>query len=405
MNKVAVIGGGASGLMAAITAARYGAGVCILEHKDRVGKKILSTGNGRCNFTNLHQEPVCYHSENVLFPWKTIEKFNAQQTIAFFLELGIYSKNRNGYLYPQSDQASAVLDVLRMEARRLGVEIHTETECREIVPNKKGFLLRTNNGEYRARKVILAAGSKAAPSSGSDGSGYALAKQLGHGLVPVLPSLVQLKCKENFYKSISGVRVGGSVSIFTDGECQAKDTGEIQLTGYGISGIPVFQVSRCAAIGLYEKKAVTAKLNFMPDFTEDQFFAFLQNRIAARPAKTADEFFVGLFHKKLSELWLKLARLDRTRPVGDWKEDEIRNLAHLIQHFSTEVTETNSFDQAQVCRGGVNTEEVTDTLESRFVPGLYFAGEILDVDGLCGGYNLQWAWSSGYVAGKEAANA
>lgn len=405
MNKVAVIGGGASGLMAAITAARNGARVCILEHKDRIGKKILSTGNGRCNFTNLHQEPICYHSENVLFPWKTIEKFSAQQTIAFFLELGIYSKNRNGYLYPQSDQASAVLDVLRMEARRLGVEVHTETECREIVPNKNGFLLRTNTKDYRAQKVILAAGSKAAPSSGSDGSGYTLAKQLGHRLVPVLPSLVQLKCRENFYKSVSGVRVGGSVSIYVDGECQAKDTGEIQLTGYGISGIPVFQVSRCAAIGLYEKKTVTAELNFMPDFTEEQFLAFLQNRIAARPMKTAEEFFVGLFHKKLSELWLKLAHLDRTRPVGEWTKEEIQNLTNLIQYFFTEVTETNSFDQAQVCRGGVNTEEVTDTLESRFVPGLYFAGEILDVDGLCGGYNLQWAWSSGYVAGKEAANA
>lgn len=405
MNKVAVIGGGASGLMAAITAARNGAGVCILEHKDRVGRKILATGNGRCNFTNLHQEPICYHSENVLFPWKVIEKFNAQQTIAFFLELGIYSKNRNGYLYPQSDQASAVLEVLRMEARRLGIEIHTETECREIIPNKKGFLLQTDHGSFRVQKVILAAGSKAAPSTGSDGSGYGLAKQLGHRLVPVLPSLVQLKCRENFYKSISGVRVGGSVSIYTDGECQAKDTGEIQLTGYGISGIPVFQVSRCAAIGLYEKKAVTAVLNFMPDFTEEQFLAFLKKRITARPQKTAEEFFVGLFHKKLSVLWLKLAHLDPSAAVGDWTGEEVRALARLIQHFSTQITETNSFEQAQVCRGGINTEEITDNLESRFVPGLYFAGEILDVDGLCGGYNLQWAWSSGYVAGKEAAGA
>ena len=200
--------------MAAITAARNGAGVCILEHKDRVGRKILATGNGRCNFTNLHQEPICYHSENVLFPWKVIEKFNAQQTIAFFLELGIYSKNRNGYLYPQSDQASAVLEVLRMEARRLGIEIHTETECREIIPNKKGFLLQTDHGSFHVQKVILAAGSKAAPSTGSDGSGYGLAKQLGHRLVPVLPSLVQLKCRENFYKSISGVRVRKRVYLY-----------------------------------------------------------------------------------------------------------------------------------------------------------------------------------------------
>ena len=166
MTKIAVIGGGASGLMAAVTAAENGAQVLLLEHKDRVGKKILSTGNGRCNFTNLAQEPVCYHSENLLFPWQIIEKFNVQKTIAFFLKLGIYSKNRNGYLYPHSDQASAVLDVLRMETKRLGVEVKTQTHCRVILPGKKGFKIRTDQGDFQADKVILAAGSKAAPVSG-----------------------------------------------------------------------------------------------------------------------------------------------------------------------------------------------------------------------------------------------
>lgn len=406
MTKIAVIGGGASGLMAAVTAAENGAQVLLLEHKDRVGKKILSTGNGRCNFTNLAQEPVCYHSENLLFPWQIIEKFNVQKTIAFFLKLGIYSKNRNGYLYPHSDQASAVLDVLRMETKRLGVEVKTQTHCREILPGKKGFKIRTDQGDFQADKVILAAGSKAAPVSGSDGSGYTLAKDLGHHLVPVLPSLVQLRCRESFYKSIAGIRVNGSVSIYTDGVCQAADTGEIQLTAYGISGIPVFQVSRYAAIGLYEKKRVEAVLNFMPDFSGEQFLTFLKNRIAARPQKTMEEFFIGLFHKKLSDLWLKLAKVDRSKRAGDCTEDELKRLAGLIRGFKTEITETNSFDQAQVCRGGVDTEEVNEkTLESLYVPGLYFAGEILDVDGICGGYNLQWAWSSGYVAGKEASGA
>lgn len=406
MIKIAVIGGGASGLMAAAAAASEGAEVFILEHKDKVGKKILSTGNGRCNFTNLAQEPICYHSENMMFPWHIIEKFNAQQTIAFFLKLGLYSKNRNGYLYPHSDQASAVLDVLRMEVLRLGGRVITGACCQEIIPGKKKFRIRTDQGDFSADRVILAAGSKAYPVSGSDGSGYALAKNLGHRLVPVLPSLVQLKCSENYYKAVAGVRVNGQVSIYADGECQAKDTGEIQLTNYGISGIPVFQVSRYAAIGLYEKKKVDAVLNFMPDFTSEQFCAFLKNRIATRPQKTMEEFFIGLFHKKLSDLWLKLARIGRTKKAGDLSDDEIRSLADLIQNFRTEITDTNSFEQAQVCRGGVDTEEVDpDTLESRYVPGLYFAGEILDVDAICGGYNLQWAWSSGYVSGREAANA
>ncbi|MBU3876780.1 NAD(P)/FAD-dependent oxidoreductase [Faecalicatena sp. AGMB00832] len=406
MTRIAVIGGGASGLMAAVTAAENGAEVLLLEHKDRVGKKLLSTGNGRCNFTNLKQEPVCYHSENLLFPWQIIEKFNAQQTIAFFLKLGIYSKNRNGYLYPHSDQASAVLDVLRMEAIRLHVDIQTEVHCREIQPVKKGFKICTDQGAFSADKVILAAGSKAAPASGSDGSGYTLAKKLGHRLIPVLPSLVQLCCKENFYKGIAGVRANGRVSIYVDGECQAADTGEIQLTNYGISGIPVFQVSRYASIGLYEKKEVTAVLNFMPDFSREQFITFLKNRISSRPQKTMEEFLVGLFHKKLSDLWLKLAKIERSKKAGDCTEAEITRLSALIQGFRTEVTDTKSFEQAQVCRGGVDTKEVhAETLESLYVPGLYFAGEILDVDGICGGYNLQWAWSSGYVAGKEASHA
>lgn len=406
MIKIAVIGGGAAGLMAAISAAREGAEVCILEQKDRVGKKILSTGNGRCNFTNLAQEPICYNSEDPLFPWKIIEGFDVRKTISFFLELGVYSRNRNGYLYPHCDQAGAVLDVLRMEVRRLGIEVKTEHKCLEIVPGKKGFCIQTEKERVLADKVILAAGSKAFPASGSDGSGYTLAKKLGHHLIPVLPSLVQLRCRESFYKAIAGVRINGSVALYVDGECHAKDEGEIQLTGYGISGIPVFQVSRYASIGLYEKKKVTAVLNFMPDFTKDQFTAFLKNRIAARPDKTLREFFTGLFHKKLSELWLKLAHMDGLKKVGDCTSSELETLQQLIQSFTAEVSETNSFEQAQVCRGGVDTGEVNPkTLESCLIPGLYFAGEILDVDGICGGYNLQWAWSSGYTAGKEAAHA
>lgn len=405
MNKIAVIGGGASGLMAAVSAARNGADVLIIEHKDQIGKKILATGNGRCNFTNLQQEPIYYHSENPTFPWKIIEKFDVRQTISFFLELGLYSKNRNGYLYPHSDQAASVLEVLRMELNGLGIKVVSTANCQTILPKAKRFQIQTDQGNFTADKVIIAAGSKASPTSGSDGSGYTLAKKLGHHLIPVLPSLVQLRCKEKFYKKLAGVRVNGSVSIYLGAKCLAADQGEIQLTAYGISGIPVFQVSRYAAIGLYEKKKVTAVINFMPDFTEEQFIVFLKNRASKRPKKTAEEFFTGVFHKKLAALWLMLAQIKPNETVGDWNEDTFHRLVQVIQCFQTEIQETNSFDQAQVCRGGIDTEEITENLESIFVPGLYFAGEILDVDGLCGGYNLQWAWSSGYVAGKEAAHA
>ena len=406
MRTVAVIGGGASGMMAAVTAASEGARVILLEHKDRIGKKILSTGNGRCNFTNIHQEPICYHSEDPLFPWEVVERFNAQAVISFFLQLGVYSKNRNGYIYPNSDQASAVLDAFRMELDRLKVEIRTGVECREIRPGKKGFTVLTDQGPVRADRVILCAGSKAAPTTGSDGSGYDLAKKLGHRILPVLPALTALKCEEKFFKSIAGVRANGSVSIWSGGECIAKDTGEIQLTDYGISGIPVFQVSRYASKLLYEKKEMDAVLDFMPDFTKEQTNAFLRARAKTRPDKSAEMFLIGLFHKKLCDLWIRLSEIPRQRKTGELTEDEIARLTDLIKEFRVRVRETNPYDKAQVCCGGVDTREVDpETLESVYVPGVYFAGEILDVDGMCGGYNLTFAWASGYVAGKAASGA
>ena len=403
MRTVAVIGGGAAGMMAAVTAASEGTRVILLEHKDRVGKKILSTGNGRCNFTNTHQEPLCYHSEDPLFPWGIIEKFNAQAAISFFLQLGVYSKNRNGYIYPNSDQASAVLDAFRMELERLDVDIRTGVIIREINPGKKDFVICTDKENVRADRVILCTGSKAAPSTGSDGSGYGLAKQLGHRIIPVLPALVQLRCNGNYFKAVAGVRVNGRVSVWSEGECIAKDTGEIQLTDYGISGIPVFQVSRYASKLLYKKKEVTAVLDFMPDFTEEQTVAFLSARAKMRPEKPADMFLIGLFHKKLSDLWIRLSHIPRDKKAGTFRKDEISRLVQMIKHFDVPVKATNSYEQAQVCCGGIDTAEVdSETLESRYVPGLYFAGEILDVDGMCGGYNLQWAWASGHVAGEQA---
>ena len=280
---------------------------------------------------------------------------------------------------------------------------------------KQRFKVQTDKGTFSADKVILCAGSKAAPQTGSDGSGYALAKELGHSLVPVLPALVQLKCGGKFFKNLAGVRANGKVSLCVKETgnnassrqmtCLAEDTGELQLTAYGISGIPVFQVSRYAARALYEKKEVFAYLDFMPEMSKEEFYSFLENRAKMRPEKTAEEFFTGLFHKKLADLWIKFAKIPKTKQAGEFTEQELRHLTWLIKEFKVAVTGTNSFDQAQICCGGVDTREVDEaTLESKIVPGLYFAGELLDVDGICGGYNLTWAWSSGYVAGREAAS-
>lgn len=404
MRHVAVIGGGAAGMMAAITAAREGVKVTILEHKDRIGKKILSTGNGRCNFTNTYQTPACYRSDNRDFAWNIIQKFNVEKTISFFKELGIYPKDRNGYLYPYSDQAAAILEVLQIEIAKLNICVMTEINVLDIQPVKRGIRVTTDKKTITVDSVILACGSKAAPVTGSDGSGYQLAKLLGHRIVPVLPALVQLRCAEKFYKSISGVRVQGTVEIYADDISLASDTGEIQLTNYGISGIPVFQVSRYVAKAIYQKQSVTAVLNFMPDMNKDEFLSFLQERITLCPHKTLDEFFTGIFPKKLCELWIRLSRLPKEMRVSDLSGEQLEKLVLLIQHLRTHITETNAFEQAQICCGGVDTTEINpDTLESNYVQGIYFAGELLDVDGICGGYNLQWAWSSGFVAGKEAA--
>ncbi len=403
MRKIVVIGGGASGIMAAITAAREGADVTILEHKDRIGKKILSTGNGRCNFTNMDQKPEYYRSDIADFPWKVVSRFPVEDVIRFFQELGIHSRSRDGYLYPFSDQASAVLDVLRMEVERLGIHVVTSVNVNKVFSGKKGFQIQTNQGKYSADRLIIATGSKAAPVTGSDGSGYELAKSFGHHLVAVVPALVQLKCKENFYKSISGIRIQGKVSIYVDGTFCSSDTGEIQLTNYGISGIPVFQVSRYAAKGIHNKQKVTAVLDFMPDFPEEEFKLYLKNRILYHPEREMEDYFTGLFNKKIAGLFVKLAGLDLKRKAGTLNENELNALVKCIKTFETKVIDTNGFENGQICAGGVSVDEVNvKTLESKIIPGLYFAGELLDVDGICGGYNLQWAWSSGFVAGKEA---
>lgn len=410
-RRVIVVGGGAAGMMAAITAAKEGAEVTILEHNERIGKKILSTGNGRCNFTNEYQTPLDYRSDEELFPWKVISRFPYEETMRFFEELGIIGKKKNGGLYPFSEQASAVLDVLRMEVERCKVTVYTGLDVNEIQVTRKGFRVVGITNElgkqtFLGDTLILATGSKAAPKLGSDGSGYTLAKSLGHSMIPVVPALVQLECSENFYKALAGVRVHGKVTMFVDDKAVADDTGEIQLTDYGISGIPVFQVSRFASRGLYEKRKVEAELDFMPDISEEAFETYLKKRISDRPDKKMEMFFIGVFHKKLTQVFLKRADIRPEKEAGMLTKYECKRLVQTVKKFRTAIRATKSFEQAQICAGGVNTKELyAENMESRLVKGLFFAGELVDVDGICGGYNLQWAWSSGYVAGKGAANA
>lgn len=404
-RHIIVIGGGASGLTAAISAARRGADVTILEHMDRVGKKILSTGNGKCNMTNLVQEPSCYRGDHPEFGPAVIGHFPVDQTLEFFKGLGILPKIKNGYVYPNSEQASSVLDVLRMEAERLKINVVCGCEVTGIRSLPPGFRVLTSLGEYQADRVILAAGSKAAPNTGSDGSGYELARQLGHRIIKPLPALVQLRCDSSYEKQLSGIRTEAKVTLLADKKKAAEDTGELQLTDYGISGIPVFQISRYAVKALDQKRRVTAVLDFLPKMSKEETLAYLTERKEQMGYKNAESFFTGLFNKKLALVLLKRAGIRPGFLMKEAGEKQLLALLRQIKEMEVVITASNPFQQAQICCGGVDTNEVNpDTMESRKLKGLYLAGELLDVDGICGGYNLQFAWSSGYLAGASAAD-
>ena len=402
--EVCIIGGGASGMTAAIAAARQGARVTILEHMDRIGKKILSTGNGKCNLTNLVQEPSCYRSSQEQLPFSVIQAFNEKDVIAFFSSLGIFTKNKNGYMYPHSEQASAVLDVLRMELSRLQVQVICSIAVTKIEKKRENFFIYTDQETLKADRLILATGSKAAPVTGSDGSGYALAKAFGHHIIKPLPALVQLYGEGSYFKSLTGVRTDAKVTLYIDGKETVSDRGEVQMTDYGISGIPVFQVSRYAERALDKKREVISVLDFMPDFNEEIFLRFLMKRAEENMHKTLEEFFIGIFHKKLITVLLKESGFSSSKPVSSMKERDFQRLVSVCKFFEIPITGTKPFENAQVCSGGVDLKEINcNTMESVLVKHLFFAGEILDVDGKCGGYNLQWAWSSGYIAGYCAA--
>ena len=406
MNKrhVIIVGGGASGLVAAISAAREGIDVTIVEQKDRLGKKILSTGNGRCNLTNEYMEASCFRGDDTSIVSKVLDVFGYRETMHFFEELGVILKSRNGYVYPLTDQASTITDVLEMEIKRLGVNVLLGESVKNISKTKRGFIICTTETTLQGDAVILATGGKAASTLGSDGSGYTLAKSFGHKVSAVVPALVQLIGKGNFYKQISGVRTQAKISLFVNDERVCDDTGELQLTNYGISGIPVFQISRYAGKALREKKSVIVEADFIPNMTDNEFKDFIQKRMELHGYKTAEAFLVGIFHKKLIGLLLKASRINTTEIMKTVTQEKINKLISLGKHFRIEIEGINDFEQAQVCAGGVLTSELnTQTLESIYVDDLYIAGELLDIDGICGGYNLQWAWSTGYIAGKCAA--
>lgn len=402
---IAIVGGGASGMVAAISAARAGVKVVILEHMDRIGKKILATGNGKCNYTNEDQSLEHYRGEHPEFILPVMEQFGFEKTVSFFEELGIYPKVKNGYYYPASEQAASVLDVLRMELDYLKIEVSLECEVLKVKKTENFFEITTGCGQFFAKKLLFSTGLKASPKTGSDGSAIPHIEKLGHHFKDIVPALVQLQGKQPFFKALAGIRAEINANLYINDAYVTSEKGELQLTDYGISGIPVFQLSRFASKALHRKEKVMVLLDFAPQMGGKELFRLLEKRMHVfGKEKTASEALIGLFNKKLIEVLLKESQIKSDAKAITLSRSDISRLGKKIKEFRVDVIGTKPFEQAQVCAGGVATEEIcANTLESKLVKGLYFAGEVIDIDGTCGGYNLQWAWSSGYVAGHHAA--
>ena len=409
MSSVLIVGGGASGLMAAITAARCGATVTVLEQNEKPGRKLLATGNGKCNLTNLDLSGLCVRSEDPAFIHSVIAQFPPEEIVAFFNALGLRTIDRDGWVYPATEQATQVLELLLMEAERLGVKIKT----REIVSGirkeltetgKRRFLTQTATWEYASDTVILACGSPASAVKGSSDTAAVLAEALRLDFIPFLPALVPLKIRGNFASRWAGTRVYAKAMLVVDGEELLEDEGEVQLTEYGISGIPVFQLSRFAVRAIETGHDTRILLNFLPDLTEEELTDELMNRLQAHPDRSMAKMLVGLLPDRLIPV---ITGEDSGRDLKNLSLMELgqrmEELAWHITHFEVEIRGAAALSQAQVCSGGIRTEELNEHMECQRIPGLYVTGEAVDMDGACGGYNLTWAWASGFAAGRDAA--
>lgn len=404
--SVAVIGGGASGLIASVFASRQAdkmgirVNVTVYESKPRVGKKILVTGNGRCNFTNDNISRDNFHGDSAL-AFDVYSRFTNADTKAFFSDIGLFSRSDTaGRVYPVSSQATAVLDSLRYEASRLGIREVTDTKIDTIEKNGDGFLL---NKKYYADKCIIATGGKAAPVHGSDGSGFDLLSDFGISVEPVLPALTALVC-DKFPSGLKGIRAAGTITVKQAGKILASDTGEIQYTDYGLSGIPSMQVSRFVSKALSEKKDdLLAFVDSCPFYQAQELKEMLVHLIEKNPSMPAELLLSGLIPKRLGLTLLSDCSINSSLSAGKIHPAVVEKIVSVIKNKKYKISSVKGFADAQVSSGGIKAEEIdAHTLELKKLRGAYVCGEIINVDGDCGGYNLQWAWSSGVTAGISA---
>ncbi len=397
---VAIIGGGAAGMMAALSAAENGSRVTLLERQPRVGKKLLVTGNGRCNLSNTDMSAAHYHGRDGSFAEKVLSQFDVTATLDFFRALGLLTVcESSGRVYPLSDHANSVLDVLRLALEQTGTEQLTGFEVTSVTPKRTGvFLLRSAERQLTADKVVVCCGGLAGTRAGGGAGGYELLQSLGHSRTQLYPCLVQIKTDGAFVRALKGIRADAAITLRRGDTVLAKSAGELQFADYGVSGPAVFELSRAAATA---SGALTLHIDLLRDFSPAEITDILRGRRQAAQNLNIDNLLTGVLHNRLGRVILKQAGYTLTASVRTLSDGDLRAITAACKDLALNVEGTLGFDSAQVTAGGILTAEFDPaTLQSKIVPGLYAAGEVLDVDGDCGGYNLQWAWSSGHLAGQ-----
>ena len=396
MKHIVIVGGGAAGLISAIYSKTNNNIVTILERNSSCGKKILATGNGKCNYWNDDQNINHYHSTNNELLPRIITKELIEEVPAFFNNLGIVPKIKNGYYYPFSNQATTIKNALLNEIENKKIKIRHDVLVNKIIKKDNYFEIETENELIKADKVIIATGSCASPKTGSDGIGYKLLKRFNHNIIEPYPALVQLKTKGSYLKDWAGVRTDVKVSLYEDNNLIKEESGEIQLTDYGISGICIFNLSRYIPLGLNKGKKEEIVINFLPFIENNNVKDLFKNNNSLKHQLEA------ILNNKLVNVILRKTNINEKLSFNELNQNEQELLIENLINFKVEVIGYNSFDNSQTASGGLSLTEInTDTMESTLVKGLYIVGELLDVDGDCGGYNLGFAWMSGMKAGKD----
>ncbi|HPD99667.1 MAG TPA: NAD(P)/FAD-dependent oxidoreductase [Bacillota bacterium] len=395
-----IIGGGASGIMAAITASQYSEKVLIIEKNNRIGKKVLVTGNGRCNYTNTLLKSTDFN--NPSFVEQILNQFSVEDTIAFFETLGIEPKFEDeGKTYPLSEQSSSFLDVFLYELKLRNISVELNQEIISINKKNEVFKLTSNdNSVFMSKKVILSTGGKSMPLTGSNGSGFELAKNLGHHITEVFPALVKLRIESPYLKQLSGVKISTQVDLIVDDTVIQTENGDILFANYGISGPTVLELSRKANDNIIKGSNVGVRIVLIQSLPKSK----IVERFEIFKYREIDQSLVGLVNKRFINVLIKQAGIEKNNSIiSDIPKSKLFKLIDLLYDWRLKVVGSLGFDDSQVTAGGIDITQIDElTLESKLCKGLFFCGEVLDVDGRCGGFNLQWAWSSGHVAAIHA---